>query len=177
MKALVGTALTVLCVAGSLFAPAQAGWDANKDKRVQETIEVFKKRPGLKIYFDQAYGYAVFPNVVKGAWFIGGAHGKGLVYERGVIIGSASVSQGSIGFQWGGQSFREIVFFKDKSALERFKKGDLELSARASAVAVETGAATTADYHNGVAVFTLTKKGLMAEASIGGQAFNFVPNK
>jgi hypothetical protein len=41
-------------------------------------------------------------------------------------------------------------------------------------VAIKAGAAATAKYENGVAVFTMPKGGLMAEASVGGQQFTFV---
>ena len=107
---------------------------------------------------------------------IGGAHGKGQVFSRGEVIGRVSLSQGSIGFQLGGQSYSEIVFFQNKAAFDRFKNGNLKLAAQASAIAVTSGATAHAAYEKGVAVFTLGKKGLMFEASIGGQHFSFKPN-
>ena len=41
-------------------------------------------------------------------------------------------------------------------------------------MAVKTGASANVAYENGVAVFTMTKGGLMYEASIGGQKFKFI---
>jgi hypothetical protein len=73
------------------------------------------------------------------------------------------------------QTYREAIFFKDKTALDNFKKGNFELAAEASAVAVKTGASKTADYANGVAIFTMAKGGLMFEASVGGQKFTYEP--
>ncbi|MEX0741418.1 MAG: YSC84-related protein, partial [Phycisphaeraceae bacterium] len=83
------------------------------------------------------------------------------------------VSQGTIGLQLGGQSFRQLVFFRNAEALDRFKYGDLELSAQATAVAATTGASTDVDYDHGVMIFTMTGGGLMYEASVGGQRFTY----
>lgn len=175
MKRIVLIFATMLIGLSSALA---AGWDPNEGEKVQATIETFKKKdPDLARFFEKAHGYAVFPTVVKGGWMLGGAHGKGRVFEQGTPIGRATLSQGSVGFQLGGQSYSEIIFFKDKTALEDFKDGNLKLAAQASAIAVTAGASADAGYNNGVAVFTLPKKGLMAEASIGGQVFNFVPQK
>ena len=38
------------------------------------------------------------------------------------------------------------------------------------------GASKTADYNNGITIFTMGMGGLMFEASIGGQKFTFKPN-
>ena len=129
----------------------------------------------MKVFFDQARGYAIFPTVGKGGIGIGGAYGKGKVFEREKLIGRTKLMQATIGFQLGGQAYREIIFFKDKNALDHFTSGNFEFSAQASAIAVTAGAATDADYSDGVAVFTMPKGGLMYEASIGGQKFSFDP--
>ena len=174
--------LLVLFLAVALLAimilSGCAGWSPKKAEeeqlKVDETIESFKKKDAdIDTFFDESYGYVVFPTVGKGAVGVGGAFGKGRVFQKGSLIGKASLYQLTVGFQWGGQAYSEIVFFKDQDAFERFKNGNLKLSAQASAVAVTAGAAATAAYENGVAVFTLAKGGLMYEASIGGQKFTF----
>lgn len=171
-----------------LTAAAAGGWDPAKketetarqqktaDPKVAQVIADFKNRdPSIKRFFANAHGYAVFPTVGKGGIGIGGAYGEGEVYERGRHIGTASLTQLTIGFQLGGQAYSEIVFFKDKKTTDDFKKGNFELSAQASAVAATAGAAANADYDKGVAIFTLIKGGLMYEASVGGQKFSFTP--
>ena len=159
---------------------ACAGWDpqerASASLEADTTIERFKQKdPGIQRFFDNAFGYTVFPNVGKGAVGVGGAYGKGQVFEGGRPIGEAKLVQVTIGFQWGGQAYSELIFFENRAALERFKRGEFEFSAQASAVAITLGASATADYEQGVAVFTMTKGGLMYEASIGGQKFSFEP--
>ena len=174
----------LLCLMFAIAPTAQAGWNPLAKEKAEnqsaatseaaETIAAFKnKDAGIKIFFDKAYGYAVFPTVAKGGIGIGGAYGKGEVYERGAQVGKSSVTQLTIGFQLGGQAYSEIIFFKDKTTLDNFKSGNFEFSAQASAVAITAGASADADYSNGVAIFTLAKGGLMYEASIGGQKFSY----
>lgn len=153
---------------------AQAGWDPNAEKDARKTIALFKKKDSrLQTFFDQAYGYAVFPTVGKGALWIGGAHGNGVVFKKGNMIGYTSLTQLTIGLQLGGQAYSEVIFFKDKKTLDDFKKGNFELSAQASAIAATEGAAAHADYSDGIAIFTMEKGGLMFEASVGGQKFSY----
>ena len=127
----------------------------------------------MNSYFEDSYGYVVFPSIGKGGIVVGGAHGRGIVYEQGESIGAAKMTQVTLGFQWGGQAYSEVLFFKDKAALDSFKNSELEFSGQASVVAVTLGASADIAYENGVAVYTLTKGGLMYEASLGGQKFKF----
>ena len=129
----------------------------------------------MKNLFEKSYAYAIFPNVGKGAIGIGGAAGNGIVFEQGKAIGKAKMTQITVGFQWGGQAYREVIFFETKDALERFKQDKLEFSAQASAVAVTAGASANVKYADGVMIFTQEKGGLMYEASVGGQKFKFSP--
>jgi len=164
----------VLMVAGCAGPPHGEAETKVLEDDVAIAISVFRIRdPGLSRWFADAHAYAVFPSVAKGGLVIGGASGGGLVYEGGQLIGWAGMSQGTIGLQLGGQSFREVVFFKDQRALDQFTSGTFQFSVNASAVAVEAGASTAVDYNGGVAVFTMTRAGLMFEASIGGQKFSF----
>jgi lipid-binding SYLF domain-containing protein len=129
----------------------------------------------MESLFNNSYGYVIFPNVGKGAIGVGGAAGNGVVYEKGNAVGTAKMKQVSVGFQFGGQTYREVIFFENQAALDRFKGNNFEFSAQASAVAVTKGASTNVKYRDGVLVFTQEKGGLMYEASIGGQKFSYKP--
>ncbi len=129
--------------------------------------------PGMSKFFDGAAGYAVFPKVGKGGIGIGGAHGKGLVIVNDKAIANTSLSQMTIGLQLGGQVYAQFIFFKDATALGHFQRGNWEMGAQASAVAITLGASADADYDKGVAVFTHAGGGLMYEASVGGQKFKY----
>lgn len=144
--------------------------------QVNAAIQRFKLRdPSIQRFFDQAYGYAIYPSVGKGGFWIGGAHGDGAVYQHGRLVGVTSITQITIGPQIGGQAYSEIIFFRDASALATFEAGNFTFSAQVSAVAATAGAAKNAAWNNGVAVFTAAEGGLMAEATIGGQKFTFTP--
>lgn len=160
----------LLCL--SVAPSAQAQQAPSED--VQKTIGRFKEAdPGMADWFAKAAGYAVFPSIGKGGIGIGGAHGGGEVITGGQAIGKTKVTQVTVGLQLGGQSFSEIIFFKNQKDLDSFVEGNFEFNAQVSAVAVTAGASADAGYDHGVAVFTMAKGGLMYEASVGGQKFSF----
>ncbi|MEO6928285.1 MAG: YSC84-related protein [Casimicrobiaceae bacterium] len=159
----------------------------------QSAINVFKKAGESGTYFSSAYGYAVFPTIGKGGIGIGGAYGKGHVYEKARYVGNTSLTQLTVGFQLGGQAYSEIIFFEDKRAFDEFTGGNFEFGAEASAIAITAAAnakanttgssvgasagqhdaTTVGGYHKGMATFTVAKGGLMYEATIGGQKFRY----
>lgn len=133
-----------------------------------------KEDPSIGPWFDtKSHGYAVLPSIGKGGIGIGGAYGKGQVYENHKVVGYTTIKQATIGLQLGGQAFTEVIFFKDAAALKAFQEGNFEFAANASAVAVKKGAGATSDYSGGIKAFVLVKGGLMAEAAIGGQKFAY----
>ena len=182
------TRLPVLILLLMLLPASQAWAD-----RYEETLEVFRNAVESQEFFDHAYGYAVFPTIGRGGMGIGGARGSGRVYAQGEYIGDTTMTQVTIGLQLGGQAYSQIIFFEDERALREFTGGNFEFGAQASAVAItagaQAGAGTTgtstgagtsqrdasarANYYRGIAVFTVAKGGLMYEASIGGQKFNY----
>jgi len=165
----------------ALAAGSASAWDpddiAKRDADAQEArAALLEKDPAMQRFFDSAVGYVIIPTVGKGGIGIGGARGKGLLYENGEITAEVTLTQLTIGFQWGGQAYSEFIFFKDDVALADFKRGNYELGAQASAVAVTAGASADAEYSSGVAIFTQAKGGLMYEASVGGQKFKVESN-
>jgi lipid-binding SYLF domain-containing protein len=170
-----------LFIAASVLALTVAGVgqgvraDASEQDVKTALAEFERTNPKVKPFLASAHGYAVFPSVGKGAIGIGGAYGDGLVYEKGKLIGSTSLSQVTIGFQLGGQAYRQLIVFQNKQALDRFKGENFEFDAQASGVAVTAGISFDAAYEHGVAIFTMAKGGLMYEASVGGQKFSFKP--
>ena len=132
--------------------------------------------PKLQDVLNSAYAYAIFPNVGEAAAGIGGASGRGVVYQNGQVVGTAKLDQLSVGPQAGGQSYSELIVFKDQNAFDHFKNGNLEFGAQATATVVKAGAAGTAPFANGVAVYILPKGGLEVGANISGQKLSFTPS-
>ena len=170
--------LTMLLFVFFSSAYAQLGaWSPKGVEKAEQAINTFKdKNDKMTDYFADTYGYVVFPSIGKGGIVLGAAHGRGIVYEQGEAIGEAKMTQVTLGLQWGGQAYSEVIFFKNAAALEAFKRGELEFSGQVSAVAITAGASADISYENDVAVYTLTKAGFMYEASLGGQKFKFIAN-
>ena len=167
--------IILLILIGTQFANAQS--EEKKEQILADSKDTkaafLKEDQEMAKFFSESYGYLIFPNVGKGGLGVGGAAGNGVAYEQGKMIGYAKLSQISIGFQAGGQAYREVVFFESSKEMERFKNNKIEFSAQVSAVAAASGASADAKYVEGVAVFTMAKGGLMYEASVGGQQFKF----
>ena len=162
----------------------------------QSTIKVFKNAGKSGTFFNNCYGYAVFPTIGKGGIGIGGAHGHGGVFVGGKQVGEARMTQLTIGFQLGGQAYSQIIFFQDKRAFDEFTSGQFEFGAQATAVAITAGASASAtttgasssasgdqgsastagNYYKGMAIFTVAKGGLMYEATLGGQKYKYIAN-
>ena len=155
------------------FAQSEAKKEELKTESAEAKTAFLKEDDGMAKFFNNSYGYVIFPNVGKGGLGVGGAAGNGVVYEQGNMIGYAKLTQVSIGFQAGGQAYREVIFFETADEMNRFKANKIEFSAQVSAVAAASGASANAKYIEGVAVFTMAKGGLMYEASVGGQKFKF----
>ncbi len=166
----------VVCIALAACNTAPKSEQGKADKRDEAAVALAKAErndPTLSTLLRDAKGYAVFPTVGKGAAGIGGAYGKGVLYEAGVFTGYCDLTQTSIGLQLGGQSYTEIICFSTEEALTRFKTGQFAFDAQATGVALKSGAGANAKFSDGVAVFTMDEAGLMFEASIGGQKFSY----
>ena len=158
-----------------------------------ETKTMFEKS-GASNMFNTAYGYAIFPTIGKAGFIVGVAYGEGRVYQQDAYIGDTTMAQATVGFQLGGSGFSQVIFFQDARALSQFTNGNFEFGAEAQAVVLTAAAGATAKtvgssatasggknnattagngYYKGMATFTITKGGLMYEASIGGQKFTF----
>jgi lipid-binding SYLF domain-containing protein len=160
-----------------------------------EAIQMFKNANQSAPFFSRSYGYAIFPTVGEGSFIVGGAHGDGRVYEKGVLVGNTSVTQLSVGWQAGGEAYSQIIFFKDKRALDTFESGNFQFGAGVNVVVITAGASASADttgtqasvsggqnnaavdgaYHDGMVVFTIVKGGLQGGASVEGEKFSYHP--
>jgi lipid-binding SYLF domain-containing protein len=173
------------------------GFAAAAADQFDETIALFKNAGQSATFFQDSYGYAVFPTIGKGGLVVGGGHGDGRVYRNGKYVGDTSMTQVSFGLQAGGQAYSQIVFFENQRAFDDFTKGTFEFGADASAVAIKAAAAANVTtqgptkskgtdkedaeaknrgkYYNGFAIFTIVKGGAMAEATVAGQKFSYKP--
>lgn len=167
---------------------------ASADK-YDDALTSFKQSPKSGTYFANAYGYAIFPDVGKAGFIVGGEHGKGKVYEKGKLVGEASLTTVSVGAQAGAKEYAEIIFFHKQEDFLKFRGGEFQLAGNleatlitlnasasagtetssAEASTTKYNAATGGGYNNGVAVFVITRGGLMAGVAVGGQKIKYKP--
>ena len=173
------------------LALATAAWADKYD----EAIASFKQSPKSSKFFSRAYAYAIFPDIGEAGFIVGGEHGDGQVYEKGKLVGSASLTQVSLGAQAGAKEFSEIIFFHKKEDFDKFRGGEFQLAGGVEATAItlnasasagtetsnteasttRSNAATGGGFNNGVAVFVITRGGLMAGITVSGQKLKFEP--
>jgi lipid-binding SYLF domain-containing protein len=145
-------------------------------KQAQASRQEWNKvDPQLEVFAKKGDGFAFFPEITKGGLIVGGAGGRGVVYEKGQHIGYADLTQVSVGLQAGGQTYSELIVFENQTAMNRFKQNEMNFGANASAVLAEKGAAMDARFVDGMAVFVKPTGGAMAEASLGGQKITYMP--
>ena len=107
----------VLAAAGCRTVPETSEAKAVQSAEVAEAIAAFKaKNPGIEVYLKESAGYAVLPKVFKAGFWVGGAGGTGEVYQADNHIGYCRLSQATLGFSFGGEFFREIIFFQTRDS-------------------------------------------------------------
>ena len=124
--------------------------------------------------FESAAGYAIFPVVGEGGLLIATGWGRGEVFEKGELIGYASVSEHSIGAVVGGEKWTLLIFFETNETLEEFEQGKFIWNAKADAVVGGVGANTDTKYKDGVLLLHVDPAGLMGNASAGFSNYKFV---
>jgi lipid-binding SYLF domain-containing protein len=137
--------------------------------RIREERSRFAKE------LDGAYGYAVVPSIGRASAVLGGAYGVGELFERGRVIGYASIVQLTLGVQLGGETFHEVVVFHSADALKRFKAGKLAFAANASVAIVKGGAEAAKGFGDGTKTLLFSEGGLLLSFAIGGQKLIYRP--
>lgn len=171
----------IVALAGALLAGCTTAPDSPESRtallqNATATMEqMVRADPTVESLVRSGHGYAIFPEVVKAGAGLGGGYGQGAVYEQGQHVGFADLTMGSIGAQLGGQTFSELIVFQNKAAMDRFKLSPVDFTAGAAAMILQNGAAVNAEFIQGVAVIVRPITGAMAEATVGGQQFKFVP--
>lgn len=180
MRSITGAAMALAVATGLLVGcstapPSQESRNELIERAKAAMKEMGQVDPGVEPLARKGHGYALFPEVTKGGLGLGGAYGRGVVYEQGQHVGYADLILGSLGLQAGGQIYSELIVFENKAALDRFKQGRVDFAADASAIIARNGTAVNARFVDGVAVIVRPIEGAMAEAAVGGQQFRYVP--
>ena len=177
MSKLVLFAAAALAFAGCATKPATIPDQYSLQSRANATLgEMRSKDPRIDQVLGDAYAYAVFPDIGKaGAVGVGGAFGRGILYEHGHQTGFVKLEQASAGAELGGQTYAELLVLRNQDEVNKLESGELDLNANASAVLVKSGAALSTDSIRGAMVFIMPRGGAMVEAAVAGQRIEFEP--
>ncbi|MBA3272893.1 MAG: lipid-binding SYLF domain-containing protein [Chthoniobacterales bacterium] len=173
---LVAAATAGIGMVGCRATPETAGEKRALKSEGEAALErMYSWGPDLEAFVDGAHGYAIFPSVGKAGLLVGAAYGRGEVYRGGEMIGYADITQGTVGAQVGAQEFSELIVFETETAMQRFIDDAFDVTANASAIILKEGAGAAWNYDNGVVIIVQPKSGAMAEATVGGQKFDYTP--
>jgi lipid-binding SYLF domain-containing protein len=137
----------------------------------KDTISAMRKDGTAGTLLDQAYGHAVF-DTTKGGFIVTGAGGTGVATRKG---GGSPVymhlGAGGVGLGAGLENYKLVVLFEDKATYDKFVEGAWSAGVSAQAAAGRDGKAAVGKFVNGVAVYHLTDKGVIAQVDATGVKF------
>ena len=147
------------------------------DVAVDVAIERFHKQViGAKELIAASKGMLVMPNVIKGAFIIGGEYGEGALRVGGETVGYYNTISGSIGFQIGGQAKDIILLFMTDDAIKQFRASSgWEAGVDGNVALITIGAGERVDTTTSkdpIVGFVFDAKGLIADISLKGAKFN-----
>jgi lipid-binding SYLF domain-containing protein len=170
----------------TVFAtPADAAGAGREEARLitaATVLEDFRREPdrGLPSWLlERAYGVAVVPEVIKGAFLFGGRHGNGVLTIRDasgrfgdpVFI---SLTGGSFGWQIGAESTDVVLVFATKRSVEEFGRGTFTLGGSASVAAGPVGRSGEAAAGVSAEVYSYSRtRGLFAGVALDGTLLKF----
>ena len=145
---------------------------AKIDQVAQEALDtLLAKSDGATKIYGEAYGYAVFDNL-KIAFGISGGGGSGVAVTKGSGARTyMKMGTGGVGIGLGGQKYQVVFFFETEKAFTSFVEKGWKAEAGARAAAGTEGASADTTFHNGLAIYQMTDKGLMASADISGTKY------
>jgi lipid-binding SYLF domain-containing protein len=179
-KAIVVIATLCLIVwAGQLGAQDKSWEDLDKDAKrakIDETAkesldEVLKGSEGAKELFNNSYGWAGFDNL-KIAWGFSGGGGNGVAVNKKTGARTyMKVGTVGVGLGLGAQKYQVVFLFQDEKTFNNFVEKGWQADATAQATAGTAGVGGQTGFVNGIAIYQLTDKGLMASADIAGTKY------
>ena len=148
----------------------------SKAMKINETAkealsELFADNPKAKDLFERSYGWAAFDNLKLALGFSGGGgNGVAVVKETGektyMQMGTAG-----IGIGLGINKYQVIFLFQDPKTFKSFVDSGWQADAGATASAGTHAVDVKTDFVNGMAIYQITDKGLMAHADIAGTKY------
>jgi lipid-binding SYLF domain-containing protein len=137
----------------------------------EDTIQALQTDKAAETLIDDAYGHAVF-DTTKGGFIVTGAGGTGVAMRnsgRDPIF--MHMGAGGVGLGAGLENYKLVILFEDEATYKKFVDGEWSAGVSAQAAAGRDGAAAVGRFVNGVAVYHLTDKGVIAQVDVTGVKF------
>ena len=159
---------------------AEESWQSlkreSKRMKIDETAQgaqdrLFAKSPKAKDLYDISYGWAVFDNLKLAFGFSGGG-GNGVAKAR--EAGEKTYMQmgtAGIGIGLGINKYQVVFLFQDSTTFKNFVNKGWQADAGATASAGKNAAEVKTGFVNGIAIYQMTERGLMANADIAGTKY------
>jgi lipid-binding SYLF domain-containing protein len=164
--------------ANNLMAKTAKEIDASVDVAIDR---FYKQVKGAEEFVKASKGMLVMPNIVKGAFILGGEYGEGALRIGGKTVDYYNTVAGSVGLQIGGQKKDIILFFMTDEALKKFRESkgwEAGVDGNVALIKVGEGerldTTTTKDQIVG---FVFDAKGLIADVSLKGAKFSKLDKK
>jgi lipid-binding SYLF domain-containing protein len=176
------TWLSVLTILALIATASVALAEDKEDKAAQKKQEIdavakealnelFEASSNARTLHEKAYGYAVFDNL-KIQFLVSGGGGAGVAVDK--QAGSRTymkMGTGGIGLGLGGQKYQVVFLFEDKKIFDNFVEKGWKAETSAQAAAGTAGAGGAANFSDGMAVYQMSDKGLMASVDITGTKY------
>jgi len=142
------------------------------DETAQEALKtLFASSPKAENLFEMSYGWAVFDNLKLAFGFSGGG-GNGVATAR--VSGEKTymkMGTAGIGLGLGVNKYQVVFLFQDSQTYDNFVNKGWQADAGATASAGKNAAEVKTDFSNGLAIYQITDKGLMALADVAGTKY------
>ena len=176
----VALAVALLVTMAPVVQAGDQSWEeldqASKRAKIDETAgktlnDVLSENEKAQDLYDKAYGWAAFDNLKIAFGFSGGG-GNGVAVNKQtgnrtyMKMGSAGVGIGI-----GGKKYQVLFLFQDEQTFRNFVDKGWKADAQAGAQAGGSGAAAQTDFVNGIAVYQISDKGLIASADVSGTKY------
>ena len=175
MRMLKLTWITLLLFLSSACAWQPTTYSEKSEEAVNHALAEFREETLLEPFFEDAVAYVVFPTSVRAGTGFGGAYGTGWLLEEGKVTGGATMFEFFAGANIGAQAYRSILFFRSEQSLRRFKRGRFEFTGQANVAVAVVGVGMTPSFNKEIAMFTQLRGGLLLEASVGTQRYDYFP--
>lgn len=179
MKRRLTVILTTITIIAALVTPVNAEEAVKQQLLIDQARITFKSfmvdknMAWFREHMHKAKGFLIIPDLIQGAWFIGGSGGRGVLVAKDKATGDWSqpafytIGSLSFGIQFGGEKSEIIMMVFTQKGLERLYSSSFKFGGDASIAVGPVGGGAKADVMTDFVSF-VRSKGAFAGVSMEG---------